>query len=242
MKDILTLVLFADAKASTGRFGICAADGTPLWHGRFFDNDSHFTGEQSTGELSAAMKAIWLANMVQRHFMDRHQIHLALTVDATWLCTLSGKAAQLQRHADKCGIVLTMRRVTSKRNLAEPLTTCSGYLQWDEKFAAKFVVPTTLDEWKAENQEWEQSYDDERNIIRRKPAPIVTPEIAAQRKTEGELAEIIGRLSRLHIAPGVPKPGAVSQGRFKKALRAAHDEGMELNESLAAKIFAELSR
>ena len=60
-----SLTLYCDAKAKNDRFAICDKRGNPVWHGRFFATDHNYNGEQSSGEIAAAKKAVWLASKVK---------------------------------------------------------------------------------------------------------------------------------------------------------------------------------
>ena len=134
------LVLFSDAKARTGRFAICDADGQPVWYGRFFDDDRDFNGEQSSGEMAAAKKAAWLASRVAAGVNG--SVHLTLRVDAKWLtwanCRAAGdyktggKARSLSEAAERLGVVLTVEHVAGAANPADKWTTASGYQRWQD--------------------------------------------------------------------------------------------------------------
>lgn len=125
------VTLYSDAKARCDRFAICDRDGDVVWFGRFFDDDADYNGEQSTGELSAAKKAIWLTSKV-KEAMNQPAIRLSLIVDANWLCTLSGKAEALAILARKFGIDLNMQWIPGTENPADKFTTASGYLSWKD--------------------------------------------------------------------------------------------------------------
>src|SRR5215472_2077692 len=60
-----SLTLYSDAKAKNDRFAICDKRGNPVWHGRFFATDHDYNGEQSSSEIAAAKKAVWLASKVK---------------------------------------------------------------------------------------------------------------------------------------------------------------------------------
>jgi hypothetical protein len=129
--------LFTDAKASAQRFGIADSAGEPLWYGRFFDDDRDFNGEQSSGELAAAKKAVWLASKVAAAVSGK--VRLLLNVDADWLTwansdnpKVGGKAQELRRAADRLGVVLSVRHVAGTSNPADVLTTRSGYQKYQD--------------------------------------------------------------------------------------------------------------
>ena len=76
-----SLTLYCDAKANNDRFAICDKGGNPVWHGRFFATDHDYNGEQSSREIAAARKAVWLAAKV-KETLGLSAIKLALKVDA----------------------------------------------------------------------------------------------------------------------------------------------------------------
>lgn len=156
---IKTVTLYSDAKASAGRFAICSKNGEPIWFGRFFETDA-FNGEQSSGEKSAALKAIWLASKI-KEAADVESLRLKLIVDANWLCTLSGKSAELQTTAARHGIDLAMTWTAGKSNPAEQWTTAKGFKKWDDNDLAALVVETTKEEI-----ETEESVEEEARINR----------------------------------------------------------------------------
>lgn len=136
------LVLFSDAKASKQRFGICDKNGNPVWHGRFFENERDFNGEQSSGELAAAKKAVWLASKV-KEAIGEDDLFLELRVDAEWLTWANevghkddqgqgGKARVLGSQAKKFGIKLEVVHISGKENPADEFTTCTGYKKWSD--------------------------------------------------------------------------------------------------------------
>src|SRR3990167_5920336 len=80
-----SLTLVTDAKARTDRFAVCNGKGEPIWFGKFFPEDRDYDGEQSSGEMAAAKKAVWLASKV-KEALGAAAIRLILKVDAEWLC------------------------------------------------------------------------------------------------------------------------------------------------------------
>ena len=96
-----SLTLYCDANAKNDRFAICDKRGNPVWHGRFFATDHDYNGEQSSSEIAAAKKAVWLASKV-KETVGLSAIRLALKVDAEWLCYANavrqGKARQGRRR------------------------------------------------------------------------------------------------------------------------------------------------
>lgn len=130
------ITLFSDAKASHERFAICNANGDPVWHGRFFDDDRDFDGEQSSGELAAAKKAVWLASKVA----ERHgtTVLLDLRVDAEWLTWANatdgrgGKAQELARAAARLGVALEVHHIPGALNPADRWTVAKGFKKWQD--------------------------------------------------------------------------------------------------------------
>lgn len=137
------LTLFTDAKARTNRFAICDSDGQPVWHGRFFDDDRDgYNGEQSSGELACALKAIWLARQAA-NAAGQGAVALHLKVDAQWLCSLSGKAKAIAEKAVAMRVSLTMEWVPGDQNPADKFTVCGGYMRWSDRNLADLVKPAT---------------------------------------------------------------------------------------------------
>ena len=136
------LILFSDAKASKERFAICDKNGNPIWHGRFFENERDFNGEQSSGELAAAKKAVWLASKV-KEAIGEEDLFLELRVDAEWLTWANevgqeddqgqgGKARVLGSQAKKFGIELEVVHIPGQENPADQFTTCTGFKKWSD--------------------------------------------------------------------------------------------------------------
>lgn len=134
------LIFYTDAKARTERFAVCDKNGDPIWYGRFFPNDTDFNGEQSSGEMAAAKKAVWLAGKV-REALGLGAIHLTLRVDAEWLCwansvatddnsKIGGKARVLGEFAQRMGIILKVEHIPGASNPADQYTVCSGFKNW----------------------------------------------------------------------------------------------------------------
>ena len=144
------LVLYSDAKAKNNRFGITDADGNPLWYGLFFDSDRDYNGEQSTGEMAAAKKAVWLAGKI-KEILNLKNIELELRVDAEWLTWANeanrsdhdgktgGKALKLAYAAKKAGIELTVEHVRGVDNPADKYTICYGHKSWRDNDFEKLI-------------------------------------------------------------------------------------------------------
>ena len=128
------LLLYCGAKASMDRCGICGPDRKPVWYGRFF-YDKDYNGEQASGELAAAKKAVWLASKVAERLGG--VIELELRVDAKWLCWANnlednrgGKARLLAQAAQLYGVALDVTHILGRDNPANKWTTANGYLSW----------------------------------------------------------------------------------------------------------------
>lgn len=137
------ITLHTDAKASHSRFAICDAEGEPLWHGRFFEGDRDFNGEQSSGELAAAKKAVWLASKIMEA-VGAKAARLTLKVDAQWLC--------YQDHAKQKGYVLTqlcrkfnlelkVEWIPGSENPADKWTVANGYKKWQDNNLNDLATP-----------------------------------------------------------------------------------------------------
>jgi hypothetical protein len=135
-----TVILYSDAKAKNDRFGITDKDGNPVWYGRFFDNDRDYNGEQSSGEMAAANKAVWLASKVGES-AGAGGIKFILMVDVQWLTYANsdlintdagGKAKALRYAAERLGVVLDVGHVAGLDNPADKYTVCDGYKKWQD--------------------------------------------------------------------------------------------------------------
>ncbi len=136
------LVLYTDAKASHSRFAICGADKGVLWYGRFFDNDRDFNGEQSSGELACAKKAVWLATKV-KELLKLDALRLTLKVDAQWLCYQDSpkqKGFVLTTMAHAANIDLHVEWIPGTSNPADSWTTESGFQKYDLQEVANAVT------------------------------------------------------------------------------------------------------
>ena len=143
------VTLYSDAKAKNDRFGITDSAGNPVWFGRFFADDQEYNGEQSSGEMAAAQKAVWLASKI-KEAVGADMIRLNLFVDAQWLCYANavtagesggGKARPLGYLAQKLGIVLDVQWVPGTKNPADAFTICDGYKKWSDNDLAVLAVP-----------------------------------------------------------------------------------------------------
>ncbi len=99
----------------------------------FYDKD--YNGEQSSGELAAAKKAVWLASKVAERLGG--VVELELRVDAEWLCWANnlednrgGKARLLAQAAQLHGVALDVTHILGRDNPADKWTTANGYLPW----------------------------------------------------------------------------------------------------------------
>ena len=137
-----TVVLYSDAKAKNDRFGITDKDGNPLWYGLFFDNDRDYEGDQASGEMAAAKKAVWLASKIAA-MTKGGTIKLILRVDAQWLIwanpstfvqdqSKGGKAVELRKAAERLGVVLFVEWIKGENNPADEYTTCKGFKKWQD--------------------------------------------------------------------------------------------------------------
>lgn len=133
------VTFYSDAKASHDRFAICDDQGSVVWYGKFYCEDD-YNGEQSSGELCAAMKAVWLASHIKRE-LNLDGLKLNLIVDAEWLKYANnviknrdggGKARALGEYAIKNGIYLNVTWISGEENPADRWTTKSGFQKYDE--------------------------------------------------------------------------------------------------------------
>ena len=149
------VTLYSDAKASHNRFGITDEDGNPLWYGKFFDNDTDYNGEQSSGELAAAKKAVWLAGKIKES-IGAKAIRLNLMIDAQWLTYQehSGqKGYALSLLAKKHNIELNVQWIPGKDNPADEYTVSSGFKKWsdnDLSAVANLIAPEKFEAQKLE--------------------------------------------------------------------------------------------
>lgn len=145
--------LYSDAKASKDRYAVCGPNGEPLWYGRFFDNDKTYDGEQSSGELAAALKAVWLARRIAEA-VGAGVIKLTLRVDADWLTWANeaavstdkkrgGKARELASAAAKYGVILRVEHIPGSQNPADKWTVAEGFMRWDAANLSVAATPIT---------------------------------------------------------------------------------------------------
>lgn len=132
------LTLISDAKARTKRFAICDGEGRPVYYRRFLDCE--FNGEQSSSEMAAAQKAVWLAAKV-KNIIGADVIQLTLKVDAQWLTWANevaiggkrgGKARALGHFAQKMNVVLCVEHIRGTTNPADQYTVASGSKKWQD--------------------------------------------------------------------------------------------------------------
>ena len=140
------ITLYTDAKAKFDRFAICDCNGEVVWYGRFFDNDRDYNGEQSSGEMAAAKKAVWLALKVAEA-LGESAIALNLKVDAEWLTwangtdpKVGGKAKALREAAQRLNVALTVEHIPGTTNPADAWTIKSGYKKWSDNNLADLAI------------------------------------------------------------------------------------------------------
>jgi hypothetical protein len=143
------LTMFSDAKARKDRFAICDAVGKPLWFGKFFDNDKDYNGEQSSGEMAAAKKAVWLTSKI-KEAVGADTIRLTLKVDAEWLTYANGvalgdegaggKARALGFAARRLGVDLWVEHIRGVDNPADAYTVGTGFKSWKKNDLKALVV------------------------------------------------------------------------------------------------------
>lgn len=126
-----------DGAAKHDRYAICDEDGNPVWHGRFFENDYDYNGEQSTSEFATAKKAIWLASKI-KDAINESVIELELRTDAEWLCWANntdgkgGKAKLLKTQATKLNIILDVIHIEGASNPADYYSRTQGFKKWQD--------------------------------------------------------------------------------------------------------------
>jgi len=140
--------LFVDAKARCQRFAICGPDQSVAWFGIFFEDDQSFSygnrNEQSACECAGARKAIWFASKI-KEAIGATAIRLTLNVDASWLCTLAGKAAILATDARRFNIELNMNWIPGTSNPADEFTTASSFKRWNDNDLTSFAKPIEIE-------------------------------------------------------------------------------------------------
>lgn len=137
-----TVTLFTDAKASQDRFAITDSEGDVLWYGKFFESEQDYNGEQSSGELASAKKAVWLASKI-KEAVGAAAIELILMVDAQWLCYqdhAGQKGYPLTQLAKKHNIRLDVRWIPGKENPADKWTVSSGFKKWSDNDLTKIAT------------------------------------------------------------------------------------------------------
>ena len=130
-------ILITDGSAKHDRYAICNENGSPLWHGKFFENDYDYNGEQSTSEFATAKKAIWLASKIKES-INEHVIELELRTDAEWLCWANatdgkgGKAKKLKAQANKLNVILNVVHIKGASNPADYYSRTKGFKKWQD--------------------------------------------------------------------------------------------------------------
>ena len=145
------ITLISDGAAKHDRFGICDKEGNPLWYGQFFDS-AGYNGEQSSSELAAAKKCIWLAGKI-REENELDEIGLILKVDAKWLLWANepmankkgGKAKALRWMAEKNNVILSIIHISSAANPADYYTRNKGFKKWSDNDFSKIIEETSLE-------------------------------------------------------------------------------------------------
>lgn len=190
-----SLTLYTDAKAREDRFAICDADGQPVWFGRFFADDRDYNGEQSSGEMADAKKAVWLASKVAQA-VGAKSIRLNLIVDAEWLTWANaandpsadrkrgGKALALADAARRCNVVLEVTHIAGADNPADQYTVCSGFRRWQDSDLALLTDDRAADRRAAREAARRES--DERIERERREHQQRAAELAAQQSAEEE--------------------------------------------------------
>ena len=174
------VTLYVDAKASHNRFGITDEDGNVLWYGKFFDNDQDYNGEQSSGELAAAKKAVWLASKIKEAVGD-DAIKLILFVDAQWLTYQDHpgqKGYALTQISKKYDIDLNVEWIPGTDNPADKWTVSSGYKKWSDNDIASLAKPVDLEKEGALEAE-EEDFVPEILSVKPSMMEIGTPQEAA---------------------------------------------------------------
>lgn len=131
------LVLYVDCHAKHNSFCICDKNGKPVNAGFFQATDEYYTGEQWTGQLSVALRAIDIALAVRKEVLSK-KIILTIYTDAEWLKWANdmssgqgGKAKILGRHAWEHSVKLDVKHHYSDNNPARKYS--SGNLVEDGK-------------------------------------------------------------------------------------------------------------
>jgi hypothetical protein len=148
------VTLYSDAKASQDRFAITDKDGNVLWYGRFFDNDTDYNGEQSSGELAAAKKAVWLGSKI-KEAVNAPAISMTLYVDAQWLTyqdKFKQKGSILSAMARKYDIDLSVEWIPGTENPADEWTVSQGFKKWSDNDLAALAEPIQQSELTPEPQ------------------------------------------------------------------------------------------
>jgi hypothetical protein len=124
------VTLYSDYKQRGEKFAVCNEDGGVLWYGRLFEGDT----EQSSGELAAALKAVWLAGQI-RQAVNAEAIELELRVDAQYLTYQDNpkqKGFRLTEAARRQNVALSVVWVPGTQNPADKYTVAHGFKKWQD--------------------------------------------------------------------------------------------------------------
>lgn len=139
------VTLITDGSAKHNKFAITNKNGEPLWFGKFFSSDLDYNGEQSTSEMAAAKKGVWLAHKVAKA-IGEDIIELNLKTDAQWLCWATdfrhnkgGKAKNLKRLADKYNVILNVEHIEGSANPADKYSRNIGFKKWSDNNLAELA-------------------------------------------------------------------------------------------------------
>lgn len=137
------VILYSDAKAGTGRFGITDISGNPLWHGDFTEGDKkNGAKDQSRGELCAAGKAVFLANKI-KEAANLDTLHLTLYIDAKWLIYISKptqKGHYLTYLAQRYGITIEVHWIPGVKNPADKWTIAKTFKEWQDNDLKSLII------------------------------------------------------------------------------------------------------
>ncbi|MHA4855157.1 hypothetical protein L1080_037485 [Rhodococcus sp. MSC1_016] len=131
-----TVELYAAGDDEAGTFAVCGPEGAVAWYGEFFDDDKTYTaGDQTSADLSAARKAVFLAGKT-REELDVDAINLTLHV-------LNHEVGphNLSLAATRVRVVVTVEI----DNESPALEWCreNGYKNWREQNLNHLVAPDT---------------------------------------------------------------------------------------------------
>ncbi|WP_072713699.1 hypothetical protein [Rhodococcus rhodnii] len=133
--DAPTVLLSCAGDDEARSYAVCGPDGAPAWYGEFFADDKTWTeGDQSSADLSAAKKALFLAGKTREELklgainVELHVVNHDVTIDSLAFDAIRARAI-VTVHIDDDG--------------NDALEWCreNGYRNWREQNLSELLAP-----------------------------------------------------------------------------------------------------